>query len=162
MLCAGVSSNTALAFNACPQRADAPHRASPLNIGQFLLLGLGLDLVIGGLAFCRRQRRERARQVVCAVGRLCAVDRASAAEAKILMQRIANRPPAILGLQINQSLALAWRHVQELGFVLNYVSVEERLPTTKMSSLWVVFSAAATPFSLAAILPVPTAAMSMR
>jgi hypothetical protein len=24
---------------------------------------------------------------------------------------------------------LAWRHVQELGFVLNYVSVEERLPT---------------------------------
>ena len=25
--------------------------------------------------------------------------------------------------------ALAWRHVQELGYVLNYVSVEERLPT---------------------------------
>jgi hypothetical protein len=24
---------------------------------------------------------------------------------------------------------LAWRHVQELGFVLNYLSVEERLPT---------------------------------
>ena len=24
---------------------------------------------------------------------------------------------------------LAWHHVQELGFVLNYVSVEERLPT---------------------------------
>jgi hypothetical protein len=28
--------------------------------------------------------------------------------------------------------ALAWRHVQELGFVLNYVSVEERLPTIFM------------------------------
>ena len=28
--------------------------------------------------------------------------------------------------------ALAWRHVQELGFVLNYVSVEERLPTVFM------------------------------
>jgi hypothetical protein len=27
---------------------------------------------------------------------------------------------------------LAWRHVQELGFVLNYVSVEERLPTIFM------------------------------
>ena len=27
---------------------------------------------------------------------------------------------------------LAWRHVQELGFVLNYVSVEERLPTVFM------------------------------
>lgn len=25
--------------------------------------------------------------------------------------------------------SLAWRHVQELGYVLNYVSVEERLPT---------------------------------
>jgi hypothetical protein len=25
---------------------------------------------------------------------------------------------------------LAWRHVQELGFVLNYVSLEEPLPTT--------------------------------
>ena len=25
--------------------------------------------------------------------------------------------------------ALAWRHVQELGFVLNYVTVGERLPT---------------------------------
>ncbi|HZI62685.1 MAG TPA: hypothetical protein VFD62_18390 [Pyrinomonadaceae bacterium] len=28
--------------------------------------------------------------------------------------------------------ALAWRHVQELGYVLNYVSVEERLPTVFM------------------------------
>lgn len=28
--------------------------------------------------------------------------------------------------------ALAWRHVQELGFVLNYLSVEERLPTVFM------------------------------
>lgn len=27
---------------------------------------------------------------------------------------------------------LAWRHVQELGFVLNYLSVEERLPTVFM------------------------------
>lgn len=27
---------------------------------------------------------------------------------------------------------LAWRHVQELGFVLNYVSIEERLPTIFM------------------------------
>jgi hypothetical protein len=27
---------------------------------------------------------------------------------------------------------LAWRHVQELGFVLNYVSVEERLPAVFM------------------------------
>jgi len=27
---------------------------------------------------------------------------------------------------------LAWRHVQELGFVLNYVSVEQRLPTIFM------------------------------
>jgi hypothetical protein len=27
---------------------------------------------------------------------------------------------------------LAWRHVQELGFVLNYVSVEDRLPTVFM------------------------------
>lgn len=27
---------------------------------------------------------------------------------------------------------LAWRHVQELGHVLNYVSVEERLPTVFM------------------------------
>lgn len=26
--------------------------------------------------------------------------------------------------------SLAWRHVQELGFVLNYVSLEEPLPTT--------------------------------
>ena len=27
---------------------------------------------------------------------------------------------------------LAWRHVQELGFVLNYVSVNERLPSVFM------------------------------
>jgi hypothetical protein len=27
---------------------------------------------------------------------------------------------------------LAWRHVQELGYVLNYLSVEERLPTLFM------------------------------
>jgi hypothetical protein len=27
---------------------------------------------------------------------------------------------------------LAWRHVQELGHVLNYVSIEERLPTVFM------------------------------
>jgi hypothetical protein len=27
---------------------------------------------------------------------------------------------------------LAWRHVQELGFVLNYLSTEERLPTVFM------------------------------
>lgn len=27
---------------------------------------------------------------------------------------------------------LAWRHVQELGFVLNYTSVDERLPTIFM------------------------------
>ena len=27
---------------------------------------------------------------------------------------------------------LAWRHVQELGYVLNYVSAEERLPTVFM------------------------------
>ncbi len=27
---------------------------------------------------------------------------------------------------------LAWRHVQELGFVLNYVSLDERLPTVFM------------------------------
>lgn len=28
--------------------------------------------------------------------------------------------------------ALAWRHVQELGYVLNYLSVSERLPTVFM------------------------------
>ncbi|MEO5715205.1 MAG: hypothetical protein ABIT37_17130 [Luteolibacter sp.] len=27
---------------------------------------------------------------------------------------------------------LAWRHVQELGFVLNYLSIDERLPTVFM------------------------------
>lgn len=31
--------------------------------------------------------------------------------------------------KINTRHALAWRHVQELGFVLNYLSAEERLPT---------------------------------
>ena len=30
---------------------------------------------------------------------------------------------------LNTENELAWRHVQELGFVLNYVSLEERLPT---------------------------------
>ncbi len=33
---------------------------------------------------------------------------------------------------LNTEHFLAWRHVQELGFVLNYVSVEERLPTVFM------------------------------
>jgi hypothetical protein len=28
--------------------------------------------------------------------------------------------------------SLAWRHVQELGYVLNYLGVEERLPTLFM------------------------------
>ena len=27
---------------------------------------------------------------------------------------------------------LAWRHVQELGYVLNYISIDERLPTVFM------------------------------
>lgn len=31
--------------------------------------------------------------------------------------------------KINTGHDLAWRHVQELGFVLNYVSIEEPLPT---------------------------------
>ncbi|MBT4865695.1 MAG: hypothetical protein HON53_11360 [Planctomycetaceae bacterium] len=30
---------------------------------------------------------------------------------------------------INTDHPLAWRHVQELGYVLNYVSIEEPLPT---------------------------------
>jgi hypothetical protein len=30
---------------------------------------------------------------------------------------------------LNTEHELAWRHVQELGFVLNYVSVDQRLPT---------------------------------
>lgn len=34
--------------------------------------------------------------------------------------------------RLNTSHSLAWRHVQELGHVLNYVSVEERLPTIFM------------------------------
>jgi hypothetical protein len=34
--------------------------------------------------------------------------------------------------QIDTHHELAWRHVQELGYVLNYVSVEERLPTVFM------------------------------
>lgn len=31
--------------------------------------------------------------------------------------------------KLDTSHLLAWRHVQELGFVLNYLSTEERLPT---------------------------------
>jgi hypothetical protein len=34
--------------------------------------------------------------------------------------------------RINTKHKLAWRHVQELGYVLNYVSVDERLPTVLM------------------------------
>ena len=37
-----------------------------------------------------------------------------------------------LKFSLNTNHPLAWRHVQELGFVLNYVSVEERLPTVFM------------------------------
>ena len=33
---------------------------------------------------------------------------------------------------IDTSHHLAWRHVQELGFVLNYLSIEERLPSVFM------------------------------
>lgn len=33
---------------------------------------------------------------------------------------------------LNTAHDLAWRHVQELGYVLNYVSIEERLPTVFM------------------------------
>ncbi|OAB57912.1 hypothetical protein AY599_21955 [Leptolyngbya valderiana BDU 20041] len=33
---------------------------------------------------------------------------------------------------LNTTHPLAWRHVQELGFVLNYVSTTERLPTVFM------------------------------
>jgi len=33
---------------------------------------------------------------------------------------------------LNIEHPLAWRHVQELGFVLNYLSVDERLPTVFM------------------------------
>jgi hypothetical protein len=33
---------------------------------------------------------------------------------------------------LNTTHPLAWRHVQELGYVLNYVSLEERLPTVFM------------------------------
>lgn len=33
-----------------------------------------------------------------------------------------------LQLTLNTEHPLAWRHVQELGFVLNYLSLEERLP----------------------------------
>jgi hypothetical protein len=33
---------------------------------------------------------------------------------------------------IDTTHALAWRHVQELGYVLNYVSRDERLPTVFM------------------------------
>lgn len=31
--------------------------------------------------------------------------------------------------RLDTSHPLAWRHVQELGFVLNYLSLDERLPT---------------------------------
>lgn len=34
--------------------------------------------------------------------------------------------------RLNIEHPLAWRHVQELGFVLNYLSVDERLPTVFM------------------------------
>ncbi len=34
-----------------------------------------------------------------------------------------------LKFHLNIEHSLAWRHVQELGFVLNYLSVSERLPT---------------------------------
>jgi hypothetical protein len=37
-----------------------------------------------------------------------------------------------LKFSLDTNHPLAWRHVQELGFVLNYVSVEERLPTVFM------------------------------
>jgi len=37
-----------------------------------------------------------------------------------------------LKFSINTSHPLAWRHVQELGFVLNCLSVDERLPTIFM------------------------------
>jgi len=33
---------------------------------------------------------------------------------------------------INTDHELAWRHIQELGFVLNYISTNERLPTVFM------------------------------
>ena len=33
---------------------------------------------------------------------------------------------------LNTTHSLAWRHVQELGYILNYLSVEERLPTVFM------------------------------
>ena len=33
---------------------------------------------------------------------------------------------------INTTHVLAWRHVQELGHVLNYLSIDERLPTVFM------------------------------
>ena len=34
--------------------------------------------------------------------------------------------------KIDTKHELAWRHVQELGYVLNYLSVDERLPTVLM------------------------------
>src|SRR5215217_152973 len=37
-----------------------------------------------------------------------------------------------LKFHLDTNHPLAWRHVQELGFVLNYVSVSERLPTVFM------------------------------
>jgi hypothetical protein len=33
---------------------------------------------------------------------------------------------------LNTSHALAWRHVQELGYVLNYISTQEKLPAVFM------------------------------
>ena len=37
-----------------------------------------------------------------------------------------------LKFTLDTTHGLAWRHVQELGYVLNYVSLEERLPTVFM------------------------------
>ena len=37
-----------------------------------------------------------------------------------------------LKFSLDTTHPLAWRHVQELGFVLNYLSVDERLPTVFM------------------------------
>ena len=37
-----------------------------------------------------------------------------------------------LKFSLDLSHALAWRHVQELGHVLNYLSINERLPTVFM------------------------------
>lgn len=37
-----------------------------------------------------------------------------------------------LKFSLNTKHPLAWRHVQELGYVLNYVSLKKRLPTVFM------------------------------